>query len=76
MGSLLEQAITLGLSLDLRFLRPLSISIPAVVSDRDNMGQSFYCRKATSPLTCLSVGGELYKFPLSTVGHFIYRPSL
>jgi hypothetical protein len=40
----------MGLSLDLLFLRLLSIYIPAVLSDRNSMDQSFDCGMATSSL--------------------------
>jgi hypothetical protein len=38
MGPSLELDPTLGLSMDLLFLRLLSISIPVILSDRNNYG--------------------------------------
>ena len=38
LGPPLELDLTLGLSLDLLFLRLLSISIPVILSDRNNYG--------------------------------------
>jgi hypothetical protein len=41
LGPPLELDPTLGLLLDLLFLRLLSISIPVILSDRNIMGQNF-----------------------------------
>jgi hypothetical protein len=50
----LEQDLTLGLFLDLLFLRLLSISIPAVLSDRNNYGSEFWLWSGNPTLTwCL-----------------------
>jgi hypothetical protein len=43
LGPPLELDPTLGLSLNLLFLRLLSISIPADFSDRNNYGSEFDC---------------------------------
>jgi hypothetical protein len=62
------------MSLNLLFLRLLSISIPAVLSDRNNYGSEFLLWDG-NPLPhlmpCLPAAGRLYKFPLSTIKHFI-----
>jgi len=47
----LELDPTLGLSLNLLFFRLFSIFIPAVLSDRKIMGQSFGCGIATPSFT-------------------------
>jgi hypothetical protein len=63
----------LDLSLDLLFLRLIFIYIPAVLSDRKIYGSKFllsYGNPIPHLMPCLSAGGRLYKFPLSTVGHF------
>jgi hypothetical protein len=59
----------LGLSLDLLLLRLFSIFVPAVLSDRNNLGSEFFnFGMATISLHLkpfLSTGGGLHKFPLS-----------
>jgi len=50
LGPPLKVDPTLGLSLDLLFLRLFSISIPAFLSDRKIYGQSFDCGIATPSL--------------------------
>jgi hypothetical protein len=66
----LELDPTLGLWLDLLFLRLFPISIPVILSDRNNY---VWVRVVTVGWTLLPLlaGGGLYKFPLPTVGHFI-----
>ena len=67
MESLLELDPTLGLSLDFLFLKFLSISISAVLSDRNNFESQFWLWDGNlipHLMSCLSVGGGLYKFPL------------
>jgi hypothetical protein len=70
----LELDDTLGLSLDLLFLRLLSISIPAFLSDRNNYGWEvwlWYGNPLPHLMPCLPIGCGLYKFPLPTIKHFI-----
>jgi len=75
----LELDPTLSLSLYLLCLRPFSISIPAVLSDRKNYGSEFWrwdSKHIPYSMPCLSTGGGLYKFPFPTLGNFIYSSSL
>jgi hypothetical protein len=63
----------LSLSLDLLFLRFLSISIPVILSGRNNYESEF--RLWDGPplshlMLCLPPGGGLCKFPLPTVRYF------
>jgi hypothetical protein len=72
---LLELDPNLGLSLDLLFLRLLSIFVLAVLSDRNNFGSELFTVRMATPsfylMSCPSTGGGLYKFPLPTAEHFI-----
>ena len=64
----------LGLSLDLLFLRLLSISIPVILSDRNNYGSELWLwdgNPIPHLMPCLPARGGLYKFPLPTVWPFI-----
>jgi hypothetical protein len=72
----LELDPKLGLSLDLLSLRLFSIFDPEVLLDRDNYGSEFlpveWQLHPFNLMSCLSPGGGLYKFPLPTIGYFIY----
>jgi hypothetical protein len=60
--------------MDLLFLRLLSISIPVIISDRNNYGTEVSLLDGNPIphlMPCLPAGGGLYKFPLPTVGHSI-----
>ena len=62
---------TLGLLLGLLFLRLLSISIPVILSDRNNYGSELWLWDGLSPLFDALSSSWLSKFPLHTVWHFI-----
>jgi hypothetical protein len=67
---------TVGLSQDLLFLRLFSISIPAVLSDKNNYGSEFsLCDSNPLPhlMPCFPAGGGIYKFHLPTVGHHLFE---
>ena len=82
----LEPDPSLGWILDPLFLSLFTIFVLACLLDGEKICQIkqfwtrvFDCWMATPSLLlipCLSPGGGLYKFPLHTVGHFIYIPSL
>jgi hypothetical protein len=67
----LEVDPTLGLFLYLLFFRVLSISMPIILSDRNNYESEMRLGWQFHPSACLPAGGRLYKFPLLTVEHFI-----
>jgi len=74
LGPPLELELSLGLSLDLPFLRLFSISLPAVLSDRNNYESELWLWDSNPIphlMPCLFAGGGLYKFPLPTVEHLI-----
>jgi len=74
LGPLIELDPTLGLLLDLLFLRLFSISIPAFLSDTKNYGSEHGLWDSNPILhlmAFLSAGGGFNKFPLWTVGPFI-----
>jgi hypothetical protein len=63
MGLCLELNSTLGLSLELLFLRLLSISIPVILSDRIDYGSELWlCDGNPIPhfISFLTAGGKLY----------------
>ena len=52
---------TLGLLLDLLFLRLLSISIPVILSDRNDYGSEILFKLPHSPLNCFSQAEVIIK---------------
>ena len=74
LGPPLELDPTLVLSLDILFLRLLSIFIFVVLSDRNNYASEFWLWDANSLphlMPCLHAGGELCKFTFPTIGNFM-----
>jgi hypothetical protein len=70
---------TLGLSLELLFLRFISNSIPVILSDRNNNGSEFWLWEGHSLsqlLPCLTDGDGLHKLPLPTATPFIQAASI